>query len=300
MPEPQVSVIIPTYNRAGILRRAVGSVFGQTFDNFELIIVNDGSTDNTLNLLAGIKDSRLRVIDHDTNRGAAAARNTGIGTARGTYVAFLDSDDEWLPDKLIKQVDLLDKAPPDIGACCARHFVTLDPQGESWRRMLPTDYDWRRRLLEYGCDLSPGSTLMARRDIFEKIGNFDLELPRYEDWDWLLRYLGRYRLGISEETLAVVHLSSPPSAAVLEKAVDIFLSRWLGEARKVSWVAARRLKARLLIELAKSLLLENRFRAGIVKLVAGLMQWPLQRPGSALALIYYLRGSYRTRFSVKV
>ena len=140
---------------------------------------------------------------------------------------------------------------------------------------------------------------MARREVFEKVGDFDHKLPRYEDWDWLLRYLGHYRLGISEDTLAVVHLSCPPSSAVLEKAIDIFLSHWLDEARKISWITSRRLKARLLIELAKSLLLENRVNDGITKLIAGLIQWPLQHPGSALALIHYLRKNYPTHLAIK-
>lgn len=101
-----VSVVIPTYNRAHVLNRAIRSVLGQTYQHFEIIVVDDGSTDNTEQVVKAIADDRVRYIRHETNKGtAAAARNTGIRQACGEFIGFVDSDDEWLPGKLQKQVD---------------------------------------------------------------------------------------------------------------------------------------------------------------------------------------------------
>ena len=101
---PVVSVIIPTYNRAHLIGRAIRSVLDQTYQDWELIVVDDASTDDIPGIVKGFTDGRVKYIRHDENKGAAAARNTGIQAARGAYIAFLDSDDEWLPEKLERQV----------------------------------------------------------------------------------------------------------------------------------------------------------------------------------------------------
>lgn len=111
---PRVSVIITTYNRADILPRAVNSVLAQTCTDYEIIIVDDSSQDDTREVIQGFSDLRIRPIIHETNRGAAAARNTGIANSRGEYVAFLDDDDECTPNRLADQVSILDSRP-DVG-----------------------------------------------------------------------------------------------------------------------------------------------------------------------------------------
>ena len=110
----KVSVIISTYNRANLLPRAVNSILAQTYTDFELIIVDDGSTDGTDEVILQFSDSRIRYVRHETNRGAAATRNTGIAHAKGEYIAFLDDDDECTPNRLADQVAVLD-ANPDVG-----------------------------------------------------------------------------------------------------------------------------------------------------------------------------------------
>ena len=114
----ELSVVIPVYNREGSILRAIDSVRGQTFADFELIVVDDGSTDRTVaTIVSGCKEPRLRLLRHATNQGAAAARNTGILNARGEWIAFLDSDDEWAADKLLRQVEALSSAAPMTLAC---------------------------------------------------------------------------------------------------------------------------------------------------------------------------------------
>src|SRR5207237_7043535 len=113
---PKVSVIIPTHNRSGFLRLAVLSVLKQTFPDFELVIVDDASGDDTPAVVKRFEDPRIRYIRHERNLRIAAARNTGISNSTGEYVAFLDDDDEWLPSKLQKQVSALDHSASTVGA----------------------------------------------------------------------------------------------------------------------------------------------------------------------------------------
>src|ERR1700677_5167969 len=110
-PMPEVTVVIPTHDRAETIMRAVGSVLSQTHSDFELLVIDDGSNDTTPALMAQVADPRLRLLQHTHNRGAAAARNTGIEAACGRFVAFLDSDDEWSPLKLELQLAELKAAP---------------------------------------------------------------------------------------------------------------------------------------------------------------------------------------------
>src|SRR5919106_1816578 len=113
---PKVSVIIPTYNRVESLPLAIKSVLAQTFQDFEIIVVDDASHDNTPAVIARFNDERIRYIRHDTNKKISASRNTGVLNSRGSYIAFLDDDDEWLSEKLQLEVDLLDNSPLKTGA----------------------------------------------------------------------------------------------------------------------------------------------------------------------------------------
>ncbi len=111
MDSPRVSVIIPTYNRAHLIDRALSSVFRQTIQDFEILVIDDASTDDTEAVVRRIADARVRYIRHSANKKAAAARNTGVASAQGVYVAFLDSDDEWLPNKLEVQLAVFERSP---------------------------------------------------------------------------------------------------------------------------------------------------------------------------------------------
>ena len=115
--KPTVSIIIPTYNRAHLIDRSIQSVLNQTYQDFELIVVDDGSTDNTEDIIRQFqeKDKRIKYIKHDKNKGGSAARNTGIKNSRGEYIAFQDSDDEWFPEKLEKQIEIIECTDPKVG-----------------------------------------------------------------------------------------------------------------------------------------------------------------------------------------
>src|SRR6188474_1008516 len=112
---PKVSVVIPVFNRPAAVRRAIDSVLAQTVQDFEIIVVDDGSTDGTAAAVTAIQDPRITLVKHDQRRGGSAARNSGIRASIAPYVAFLDSDDEWLPSKLERQLEVFENGKEDLG-----------------------------------------------------------------------------------------------------------------------------------------------------------------------------------------
>jgi glycosyltransferase involved in cell wall biosynthesis len=200
---PRVSVIIPAYNAADCVRRAVDSVLAQSFSDVELLVVDDGSTDATRAVLAGYGE-RLRLLAKD-NGGPAAARNHGLQHARGEYVAFLDADDYWKADKLARQVRLLD-ARPEIGFCSTATEV-VDRAGHpagNW----PCRHDAGPLpdiLFLHGTVIS-GSTsgVLARRQQIDEAGRFDEGLRGFEDPDLWIRLAARTGYACIPEPLTVV------------------------------------------------------------------------------------------------
>lgn len=183
---PTVSVIIPTYNRAHLLGRAIRSVLAQTYQDFELIVVDDGSSDNTGEVVATFVDPRIHYLRHEENRGAAAARNTGIKASRGEYVAFLDSDCEWLPEKLEKQMEVFGKVSSRVGVVYTDLWsVNQDGHRKYWHssRVMPEDGIIYDHLI--GSQLASISmpSVVIKRECLAKVGLFDETFPRLIDRD---------------------------------------------------------------------------------------------------------------------
>jgi glycosyltransferase involved in cell wall biosynthesis len=196
---PQVSVIIPTYNRAGYLREAVDSVLNQGFRGFELIVVDDGSTDGTPRLLREYGDS-IRVLRQE-NQGVSAARNAGIASGRAELIAFLDSDDVWLPGKLARQVEFF-RQNPEILICQTEELWV-----KNGRRVNPGQRHRKRGGMIFEsslelCLVSP-SAVMLRRELFDRVGLFDERLPACEDYDLWLRVSCRFPVGLIDTPLIV-------------------------------------------------------------------------------------------------
>jgi len=197
--KPQVSVVIPTYNRGWILKAAVDSVLAQDFKDFELIVVDDGSTDNTSDLLASYGRS-VRVF-FQRNKGVSAARNRGIAEAYGPLIAFLDSDDLWLPGKLSAQVEFFNKAP-DALICQTeelwiRNGIRINPKK---RHKKPSGMIFEPSLAL--CLVSP-SAVMMRRSLLDTVGGFDETLPACEDYDLWLRISCRFPVHLIDTPLIV-------------------------------------------------------------------------------------------------
>ena len=184
--KPLISIVIPTFNRENAIGRAIKSALCQTYPNLEIIVVDDASADNTKNKVKQLKDKRIVYLSHKTNQGASAARNTGIKKARGEYIAFLDSDDQWLGQKLEKQIAVLEKNP-DCSASYCRYYIIKDKKKKLsvWPEIKKYQGELNRQLL-IGNFITSSSALL-KKEIFEKSGLFDEKLPAYQDWEFFLR-----------------------------------------------------------------------------------------------------------------
>lgn len=190
-----ISVVIPTFNRMETLPRAVESVLNQTYQNLELIIVNDGSSDETSNYLDSIKDPRVRHIS-TANQGVSMARNVGIGLAKGEWIAFLDSDDEWEKAKLAEQLKLSteykiihsDEIWIRNGLRVNQMKKHAKSGGWIFQKCLPL------------CCISP-SAVMIHQDVFQAVGLFDPAMTVCEDYDLWLRIAKSYEIGFVAKPL---------------------------------------------------------------------------------------------------
>jgi len=197
-----VSVVIPVYNRSVAVRRAIDSVLAQTLQDFEIIIVDDASTDGTPASVKSYTDPRLRFIRHDRNRGGSAARNSGIRAATAPFVAFLDSDDEWLPTKLEKQLAVFDRSGNNVALVYAgAERAYADGKVEI---SIPKRYEDMVRELLTDNVVGETSVGMVRRSALEDIGGFDEELPASQDMDLWLRLCERFAADFVPEALVRV------------------------------------------------------------------------------------------------
>lgn len=185
-----ISVIIPVYNGEKTIRETIESVLNQTFLDFELIILNDGSQDSTLDVVSSIQDSRLKVFSHP-NAGLAASRNRGTFHAVGEYISFIDADDLWTPDKLETQLKALQDNPEAAVAYSWTNYI--DESGQFLRRggYLTANGDVYAKLLVVDF-LENGSNPLIRRQALIQVGGFDESLSAAEDWDILLRLAAQY------------------------------------------------------------------------------------------------------------
>ena len=242
-----ISVIVPLYNRREEIGRAIASALRQTRAPHEIVVVDDFSRDGSAEAVAALNDKRVRLLRHERNQGAAAARNTGIAAAEGEWIALLDSDDEWRPEKLASQLDAL-HAAHDAPAAGVTGYVIRDYRTAEERTFAPRPVDATLAALVWGCPLGVGSTLLARRSVFAEIGAFDADLPRLEDWEWLMRYLPAHRLGVVPQPLTIVHKASDPSRAQVFASVARIRARHRDDWYRRGWIAGRKFDSTLLVE----------------------------------------------------
>jgi glycosyltransferase involved in cell wall biosynthesis len=196
---PLVSVILPTYNRGWILTEAIDSVLAQDYKEYELIVVDDGSTDNTREILDTYGQDIL--VLRQANKGVSAARNRGIAESGGQLVAFLDSDDLWLPRKLSRQVDYFNLNPDAVinqtEEIWMRNGVRVNPKD---RHRKPSGMIFERSL---GLCLVSPSAVMIQKTLFDAVGAFDENLPACEDYDLWLRISCRYPVHLIDTPLII-------------------------------------------------------------------------------------------------
>lgn len=203
-----VSVIIPTYNCANYVVGAVKSALNQTYENCEIIVVDDGSSDNTKEVLT-VFGNKISYI-YQTNKGLSAARNTGIKAARGKYIAFLDSDDIWLKDKLKQQLKKIEGFE-DVGIVGCGEY-RIDSTGRVSIKSPKNNYHDKtklfHRLLNDNCITGSGSGVLVRKECFEKVGLFDEELSSAEDWDMWLRIVVYFDVEFTNQPLVLIRVRS--------------------------------------------------------------------------------------------
>ncbi len=213
---PAISVVIPVYNRRATIREAVESVLRQTWTDFELIVVDDCSKDDTVEIVEKMSDPRVRLVRHEVNKGAGGARNTGMEAAKGTWIAFQDSDDEWLPRKLELQMKALEEMGPDaIGAYCGMFILgnaddDLDrvDMVEYWPRQrpgFPLQGNLHATLLHRS--LISTQTFIGRRDQLAATGRFDTALPALEDWDFFISFSKQGPIAFVPDPLVIQRFS---------------------------------------------------------------------------------------------
>jgi glycosyltransferase involved in cell wall biosynthesis len=217
----EISVIIPTYNRAKTLPRAVETVLNQTISCLEIIIIDDGSTDNTADVVKRFGDDRIKYIRLDHNKGAPGARNVGLSVAKGEFIAFQDSDDEWHLDKLEKQVAVFKSAVENVGVVYSAVWRIKNGKKTyiSGQMGLRGDGVLKRELLR--CNFIDLPSSLVRKQCFSKVGFFDDELLCLEDWELWIRISECYKFVYLEEPLVDAYYSDD-SISINFKKVPIY------------------------------------------------------------------------------
>lgn len=200
---PLVSVVIPTYNRERVIGRAIESVLRQTFSDFELIIVDDGSTDNSCEIVGLYDDSRIRLIRNTQNQGANFCRNIGIKESKGKYIAFQDSDDEWTTDKLEVHIRYMQENNLKASFGPYRVLETSQVVPNNFQQYVNNDGLVREALKRYNIVGTP--TLVIEKCIVNDVGMFDEQLPRMQDYDYAIRIAKKYDIGCCPHILLNVH-----------------------------------------------------------------------------------------------
>jgi len=244
---PTVSVEIITHNRANLLKHAIQSVLNQTYQDFEIIVVDDGSTDNIWEVVESFSDYRIRYIRHEQRRGGAAARNTGVQAARGKYMAFLDDDDEWLPKKLELQISRIRESPENVALIYtgSRHISN----GQTVKTLIPRKRGCIFEDMLYGNCTGNASTLLVRMSVFSKVGLFDENKLRGVDSGFIRQVSKDFKVDFVDEVLVNVSVDSPnrttPVDTVAEnkkciKAIQYVLDKFSEDFRRFPRARAHR------------------------------------------------------------
>ena len=294
---PTVSVIIPTYNRAHLIGRAIQSVLNQTYQDFEIIIIDDGSTDNTEDIVKEFqkKDKRIKYIRHEKNRGGSAARNTGIKAAKGEYIAFLDSDDEWLPIKLGRQISEFTNKSKIALVYTGRIIIEEgDRREQSKRYVISCRFGSVYKQLLEGDFIGTCSSVMVRADIFKQVEGFDEKLPSRQDWDLWLRIAKDHSISCVPLYLIIYYIGFNQISARLKRILEgtkIVIDKHREEIIKIPRLYSKHLNTLATIELNY-----NRKNGWLIGYQA-LKKYPFQ-PKLVIALLLSLFGKniYRKVF----
>jgi glycosyltransferase involved in cell wall biosynthesis len=277
----RVSVVIPVYDRQALGERALRSARSQDVDGMEVVVVDDGSHlpfQIPPDLSA---DPCIRLLRHEENRGAGCTRDTGVAAAQGDWIAFLDSDDYWLPGTLAPRLELAERAFAATGdpmVAYAAGFVldrTVNGQHHQETRIPLPSGDVADFLS--GCWFAHGSTALLRREVFARVGESDPSLRRFEDYDWFVRFaLAGGRLEVWPGVAAIVEVSKKPPVAAVHEVVDHLRAKYTDPRGpyRLAPEALNRLEACLDFELASSLSADGKWLPTLMHLARSFWRVP--------------------------
>ncbi|MBU2541424.1 MAG: glycosyltransferase family 2 protein [Candidatus Omnitrophica bacterium] len=226
-----ISVIIITYNRSFVIKRAIESVLKQTYKDLEIILIDDASSDNTHEIISSITDDRVKLVRHDKNKGVAVSRNTGLKNSKGEFITFLDDDDEWLPEKLQTQLDLFKKLNSDVGLIYTNGF------SEDEGRIFITERINSKVIYDPSKDkffplrvlITPPSSWMLPMEVIKRIGYFDEAMyNNWDDGDYFVRIARKYKIYFLNKNLVTWHILKSHVNMVtpeLIKGKEVFLKK---------------------------------------------------------------------------
>lgn len=292
--QPKVSVIIPTYNREKFIGEAIQSVLDQTFQDFEVIVVDDGSTDRTGDVVQAFASEKVQYV-YQSNRGRSNARNHALGLAKGRYIAFLDSDDLYLPDKLALQVDYMD-SHPEIGMVYTSAYC-IDENGVRTKdEYEATVSGWVYEHIAFFVPVTITlPTVMVRKEVFDKVGEFDEAMERFEDTDMWRRISKHYQINALHERTCLLrtHIDNALAAqdpSQISGALDYYVKKIGREDSDVGIILRRKGIARLYGYYGAAMMSNQQWRArGYSLLLKGMLSWPLNLRNIARFMIYHMR-----------
>lgn len=278
--QPKVSVIIPTYNRAQFIGAAIESVIEQSFQDFEIIVVDDGSTDNTEQLVGMMIDPRLHYIRQE-NRGRSNARNRALKLAKGKYIAFLDSDDLYLPNKLELQLNYMEQNPHVFMIYTSAFCIDED------ENLLTDKYEasvsgWIYKKIAFFTPVTITlPTVMLRREVFDKVGNFDEKMQRFEDTDMWRRISKYFYIGAMSEPTCRLRTHSDNSLAAqdphkIEAALSYYAGKIFKEDKTVNFFLRSKGVSGMYLYYAQALMTNAVWASmGRKLLLCSIYYWPL-------------------------
>jgi glycosyltransferase involved in cell wall biosynthesis len=218
---PEISIIIPTYNYGRFIGRALNSVLSQSYQDYEIIVVDDASTDDTKKIVGQYDDLRMRYIKHKVNCGPSKTRNTGIEASKGMYIAFLDSDDTWMPKKIESQIEVFRKGPDNLGVVYTSMKIFDESMSKTFSPPPSTCRGQVLLQLLTANHLGGGSSaVMIKRECFNKAGLFDISIRGNEDWDMWIRLACFYLFEYIDKVLVTLTTHSFNSSADAKRMIN--------------------------------------------------------------------------------
>jgi glycosyltransferase involved in cell wall biosynthesis len=286
--QPLVSVILTTYNRAHIVSKSLQSVLTQTYRNFEVIVIDDNSTDNTKEIITNIayKDSRVKYFRNNENKGLAGARNVGINLAKGEFIAFAD-DDEWFPNKLEKQVNLLQTLPENFAVAYSGFYKVIGTEKIYIppKNIYPKEGSILSSLLKGNFVGTP--SILVRKSALLDVGLFDEKLLMFEDWELVIRLSKKYQFKLIDEPLFISY-DSPNSVNKQKGVIFAHTVEYILEKHFADFEKDKEALSNWYFEVGRHYILNNQKKLGLKYLKLALKNDPYNKSKKDALILEFL------------